>query len=203
MIAEMHAHTKDCGHSNLSDYKILKSIENIDYIAITDHGTVEPSLRLRKLSKKIITGAEYISNKGEIIGYNIRQDPKSNDFWEIFDSIKDQGGQVSIPHPFDYFRKTAMVKNTNPEERKQILKKADFIEVNARCFFFANLPVLKNKYNRNTIAGSDAHFPYEIGLFKTDIEFGNKIKVNKIYFNGFSNPVIPKIYSVINKRLNK
>ena len=77
--------------------------------------------------------------------------------------IKDQGGIVSIPHPFDRFRRSVI----RPSALLEILPLADIVEVfNARNVFDRDnqrARDLADQHNLLATAVSDSHTPWEPG----------------------------------------
>jgi predicted metal-dependent phosphoesterase TrpH len=135
----------------------------LDRVAVTDHGEVEGALVARSLDPgRIIVGEEIRCRCGtELIGLFLEERiPVGLDVRETAGRIADQGGVIYAPHPYAYARR--------PFERaRTALALAEAVEVaNARAF----LP-LWNRWARRSAgalglpacAGSDAHFPVELG----------------------------------------
>ena len=192
MKVDMHVHTYRCGHSTLTPQLIVKLAKRkkLDAVAVTDHHSVKPALEVTKYARKsgikIITGAEYSTNFGHIVCYNIREDVNEKNFWDVYDFVKEHGGKISIPHAFDFFRRGSFINQCPANERKRIFKKVDFIEINGRSFFFSNVFAKKiaRLFRKKLIAGSDAHLPVEVGRFYTDID--SKFKPESIHYNEFN-----------------
>jgi hypothetical protein len=76
---------------------------------------------------------------------------------ETVDKIREQGGIAVAAHPFSPARKTGVVSKA----------KFDAVEIfNSHAYFLSN-PLAKKFAERNKIpmtAGSDSHFPDEVGL---------------------------------------
>ncbi len=96
-------------------------------IAVTDHNTIEGALAVRELAPFIvIVGEEVASSEGEITGLFLSEEvPRGLTPQETASRIKDQGGLVSIPHPFDRFRRGVISKQALDE----VLPYADIVEV--------------------------------------------------------------------------
>jgi predicted metal-dependent phosphoesterase TrpH len=75
-------------------------------VAVTDHNTIDGSLALRSIAPfKVIIGEEVGSASGEITGLFLKETiPAGLTALQTVERIKEQGGLVSIPHPFDRFR---------------------------------------------------------------------------------------------------
>lgn len=162
MELDLHIHSNYSydSFSKVSDIlKIAKKI-GLGCIAITDHNTIEGSLKaLRISSDPIVIGACEIGTEiGDIIGLFLTEEIKSKKSLDVIDEIKGQGGLSVLAHP--YKRK----ENVD----KDVLRKIDAIEVfNARAGT-TNCRARDIAFNNNLLmtAGSDAHFCFEIGRGK-------------------------------------
>ncbi|MEZ5334856.1 MAG: PHP domain-containing protein [Methanolobus sp.] len=168
---DLHTHTNNsakCGFMK-PETLVRKAVSRgLDGIAITDHDTIKGALQARKFeteSFRIIVGCELMTRKGEIIGLFLNEEIKSRDPFEAIKEIHDQGGIVVVPHPFDEFR-SSRFKNI-----ESIVHLVDGIEVfNSRCLkdesndAAREYAVKKQKeHGLAMLAGSDAHFPNEVG----------------------------------------
>lgn len=166
MKYDLHIHSKYSHDSILYPKEIVKIALNkgLSGVAITDHNTIKGGLKAKLYETehfKIIVGSEINTDRGEIIGLFLEKEIISRSFYRVVEEIKEQGGIVVIPHPFDILRKSRLVPI------KEDVKFIDCIEgYNSRCIF--------QKYNKNAInfaikhrlkitAGSDAHLKNEIG----------------------------------------
>ncbi|MEE9474359.1 MAG: PHP domain-containing protein [Candidatus Hydrothermarchaeaceae archaeon] len=165
MKFDLHIHSKYSGDCRMEPADILKTAKKVglDGVAITDHDTVRGGLEASRIDSdiEVITGAEIRTNRGEVIGYFLNEEIKGKDFFEVTDAIRDQGGIVCIPHPFDVFR----VYRLKPTE--EVLGVADCIEVlNSRCTVNSmneKARRLAEERGLGMTAGSDAHYISEIG----------------------------------------
>jgi predicted metal-dependent phosphoesterase TrpH len=125
---DLHSHSvasPDGGISPDQYAKILGS-ERLDYIAITDHDRVDFALGLQQaLGDKIIVGEEITTSEGEMVGLYLksRVEPGQTALATAH-AIRDQGGLVYIPHPFETVRK-GMQRGT----LDQIAELVDIVEV--------------------------------------------------------------------------
>jgi predicted metal-dependent phosphoesterase TrpH len=162
----------------------------IDCIAIADHGTAEGGLELQKIAPfKVIVAEEILSTQGEIMGMFLKETiPSGFTPAETVRRIREQGGLVNIPHPFETMRGSAL-KDPSIEE---IAADIDLVEVfNARSPFSANSDKARDFAAKNGIpggAGSDAHSVHEIGNayiempdFDTPEEFLGAVARGQIY----------------------
>ncbi len=173
-------------HSIYSGDSLIKPENAIKYakkkdlngFAITDHETLKAyNLLIKKNQYEdfiIIPGMEIKTNIGEVIGLFLTEEVNINDnnFFSIVDNIKEQGGLVVIPHPFDFLRGNRLKMDLLTD--KVIKKYIDGIEiVNSRIIFKKCVTKAKNfnkKYNLFETGGSDAHSSNEIGKAYTLIQ---------------------------------
>ena len=76
-------------------------------IAVTDHNTTEGAAAVERIAPfKVILGEEVATAEGEITGLFLKEAvPSGLGPVETAKRIKEQGGLVSLPHPFDRFRR--------------------------------------------------------------------------------------------------
>src|SRR5207253_1311614 len=112
----------------------------------------------------VIPGEEVkTDDQGEVIGLFLREEiPRGLSFDETISAIRDQGGLVYLPHPFDRLHSIP-----DPATLHRHLADIDLFEVyNARLLFEAyNDEALRfaRKYNLTMGAGSDAHVLQGVG----------------------------------------
>lgn len=169
---DLHSHTH---HSKDAATEPLQLVERarevgLDRVAVTDHGTIEGALLAWEADPDLIIVGEEIRCRcrTELIGLFLSERiPMRLPLEEVVDRIRDQGGIVYAPHPYAYPR--------NPISRaRRAIAVADVVEAyNARAF----LPIWNRAARRAARArglaigaGSDAHFPGEIGRAFTEIE---------------------------------
>lgn len=137
----------------------------INCITIADHGTIEGALKMQKLAPfTVIVAEEILTHHGEIMGIFLKEPISSGQsVEETLSQIRAQGGLVSIPHPFDTVRGSAL----NSKITEEIVEQIDVIEVfNARSPFLRSSTKARafaEKHGIAKSAGSDAHTPHEIG----------------------------------------
>jgi predicted metal-dependent phosphoesterase TrpH len=161
----------------------------INCIAISDHDAVEGALTMQKIAPfKVILAEEVLTFNGEVMGMFLKERiPSGIPIEKAIAAIKEQGGLVSIPHPFDPLRGLRL----NAEEFNKLAPQIDIIEVfNARCPFGQPAVKAKNyaqEHNLPGTAGSDAHIISEIGNvfvelddFNSPAEFLTVLKQAKI-----------------------
>lgn len=166
---DLHIHTRysmDCGTS-LDDLISRCLALNIDCVAIADHGTIDGAVKLRSIAPfKVLIAEEILTPYGEIMGIFLKESiPSGLSVDETITRIKDQGGLVCIPHPFDHVRSSAL--DSEVIERLVAEGQIDMVEViNSRTILKRSLDKARDfatKHNITPSAGSDAHTLTEVG----------------------------------------
>jgi predicted metal-dependent phosphoesterase TrpH/glycosyltransferase involved in cell wall biosynthesis len=170
IVADLHMHTSwshDCSidAAELVDHA---EAEGLGAIAVTDHnvfgGALETVDYARGRDLVVIPGEEVkTDNQGEVIGLFLeREIPRGLSFGDTIAAIREQGGLVYVPHPFDRLHAIP-----DPRTLHRHLADIDVLEVyNARLLFEAyNDEALRfaRKYNLTMGAGSDAHVLQGVG----------------------------------------
>jgi len=170
IVADLHMHTSwshDCSvdPSELVDYA---EQQGIGAIAITDHnvfgGALETVDVARDRDLVVIPGEEMkTADQGEVIGLFLEHEiPRGLSFPDTIAAIREQGGLVYLPHPFD-----RMHAIPEPKTLHRHLADVDVFEVyNARLLFdMQNDEALRfaRKYDLTMGAGSDAHVLQGVG----------------------------------------
>ncbi len=211
---DFHCHTKYSKCSNLEPEKILKLCKKrgIHGIMICDHNTTKGVSVFKKVLSPeddfiFIPGIEISTNRGEIIGAWIEEDLSTINFPDVAEEIREQGGIVIVPHPYDTFRgkRFKIIEHDLPF--------IDAIEVfNSRCFLSkANKKAAQfaNKHSLKQTAGSDAHFAPEIGNAwisfngSTAEEFRQALQKGEITIEGRSTPFSVLLYAFSHRVKNK
>ena len=184
MNFDFHIHSVYSHDSILKPEVIIKHSKKkgLAGIAITDHNTILGAKKAKSLSSDdflIIIGAEIKTDMGEIIGLFLNEEIISNDFYEVRDAIKAQGGLIILPHPF----------KDEAINLELLTKEVDLIEsLNGRIKPELNhkAGILAKKYKLPTIAGSDAHTPFEIGAVQNNLQIDelSSEEVRKVLLKG-------------------
>jgi predicted metal-dependent phosphoesterase TrpH len=139
----------------------------LDVVAITDHDTAAGGLEARELADRygvrVIVGEEVKTSEGEVIGLFLeRTIPGGMAFAETIAAIREQGGVVYVPHPFDRLHTIP-----SPKVLRANVADIDVVEVfNSRLAFpgFNELAErFAQRYRLPAAAGSDAHVLPGIG----------------------------------------
>jgi predicted metal-dependent phosphoesterase TrpH/glycosyltransferase involved in cell wall biosynthesis len=164
IVADLHLHTSWSHDCSIEVDELLDhaEAEGLEAIAVTDHnvfgGALKAVERARGRKLVVIPGEEIKTDgQGEVIGLFLQKEiPRGLTFEETLEAIREQGGLVYVPHPFD-----RMHAIPEPATLHRHLAEVDVLEVyNARLLFEAyNDEALRfaRKYNLTAGAGSDAH----------------------------------------------
>jgi len=138
-------------------------------IAITDHNEVSGALEARRLAAemddlKVIVAEEIMTaEQGEVIGLFLEEKiPRGMTMAETIAAIREQGGLVYVPHPFDRFHSVPDYANL-----LEIVEEIDVLEVfNPRVALSAfneEAERFARKYGIVPGAGSDSHVAQGLG----------------------------------------
>jgi len=170
ITADLHMHTSWSHDCSIEPAELVAHAAAIGLgaIAVTDHnafgGALEAVELAGNLPLTVIPGEEIKTDgQGEVIGLFLEQEiPRGMSFADTVAAIRDQGGLVYLPHPFD---RTHSVPEAATLHKH--LAEIDVLEVyNARLLFEAsNDEALRfaRKYNLTMGAGSDAHVLQGVG----------------------------------------
>jgi hypothetical protein len=170
ILCDLHLHTShshDCA-VEVDDLLDHAEAEGLGTIAVTDHnvfaGALEAVDKAAGRALNVIPGEEIKTDgQGEVIGLFLCEEiPRGMSFADTIVAIKEQGGLVYLPHPFDRLHAIP-----DPSTLHRHLADIDVLEVyNARLLFEAyNDEALRfaRKYNLTMGAGSDAHVLQGVG----------------------------------------
>ena len=173
MKADLHAHTHFSRDAVTSVATFARRYERagIDCVAVSDHNNVDGALAVRQeASFRVIVSEEIKSSEGEIIGLFLQESIRKGLTPEdTVRAIREQGGLVLVPHPFDRVRRSPL----REEALLRLLPDIDIIEVfNSRTMFSADderSRRLAEEHGKLMSAASDSHTPWEIGLAYTEL----------------------------------
>ena len=163
---DLHTHSINSHDGGINREQYIKSFDNntLDYVAITDHNSIDFALKIQQeLGNKIIVGEEIMTTVGEIIGLFLTESIKPGlSPQQTIEEIRQQDGIVYIPHPFETIR-----KGLHPSVLEEIADSVDIIEVyNGRAFAQnrSHQTVVWAKINQKPgAASSDAHGFHGLG----------------------------------------
>jgi predicted metal-dependent phosphoesterase TrpH len=176
-FADFHCHTRHSPDSRLEEDRLITlAVERgLTHVAVTDHNTIEGSVAARARAAEmgmddrltVILGEEVSSADGEIVALFIEETISRDLSAEATaDAIHEQGGLVSVPHPYDPFRKSHI--RAEPLERLAATSRIDMLEV-------FNSRVTLGRHNEHAaefaarhglpgIACSDSHTGMEVAM---------------------------------------
>lgn len=167
---DMHTHTMFSGDSTTTFDEVAESVveAGIDVLCITDHNAVDGARRLTDALRdvcRVIIGEEVRTHTGEIIGLFLTEKISYGAPAGLTaQQIRQQGGIVYVPHPFDPMRKNlteaSLVEIVDAglvDAIEAFNAKTSLHSLNARAAQFGR--------DKNLIlgAGSDAHVPHALG----------------------------------------
>ena len=164
--ADLHTHTYFSRDALTSPERYVQACQKrgINCVAVTEHDNIAGALAVEKVAPfTVIMGEEVRTAEGEIIGLFLHEQvPGGLSPEETVRRIKEQGGLVVVPHPFDGFR-----GHLHEQSLQRILPQVDAIEVfNARVVSRGDnerAARLAAERGLPASAGSDAHSAWELG----------------------------------------
>ena len=164
---DLHMHTQFSPDSLVSPERLVARCQKVGLscIAVTDHNTTEGARVVKDIAPfLVIVGEEVRTSEGEVTGLFLTETiPEGLSIGETARRIKDQGGLVSIPHPFDRFRGEVISRRGLDE----VVQYADIVEVfNARNNLSADdrkALDFARQHGLLTSGVSDSHTTMELG----------------------------------------
>ncbi|HEX5763739.1 MAG TPA: PHP domain-containing protein [Solirubrobacterales bacterium] len=174
---DLHMHTDHSPDCATPVEVLLETARDRDLgaIAITDHNEVSGALEARRIAAemggiKVIVAEEVkTAEQGEVIGLFLEEKiPKGMTMAETITAIREQGGLVYVPHPFDRFHSVP-----DYEHLLDIVEEIDILEVfNPRVALTAfneEAERFARKYRIVPGAGSDSHVAQGLGSVRVRI----------------------------------
>lgn len=179
---DLHCHTMWSGDATTTPDELAAAVREagLDVLCITDHATTTGAEKLREenaLPCGVVVGEEVRCGEGELIGLFLTERvPPGLSARDAAVAIRDQGGVVYVPHPFDPLRKCL------PEAALVALADAGLIDaveaLNAKVSLQSlNRRAAEFAAERGLLAGagSDAHEPSAFGAAFVDMPaFGDR-----------------------------
>lgn len=198
-FADFHCHTRHSPDSRLAEDRFVSlAVERgLTHVAVTDHNTIEGSVAVRARAAEmgmddrlaVILGEEVSSADGEIVALFIEETiPRDLSAEATADAIHEQGGLVSVPHPYDPFRRSHITADAL--ERLATSHRIDMLEVfNSRVTLGRHNEDAATFASRHGIPGvacSDSHTGMEVAMsfnalpaFSTASELKAALPVNE------------------------
>jgi predicted metal-dependent phosphoesterase TrpH len=145
----------------------------LDVVCITDHNAIAGALTLRdELPCRVIVGEELRTAAGEIIGLFLTERiPTGVNHLDAARAIRDQGGVVYVPHPFDPMRRNMseaalyeLAESDLIDAIEVLNAKTSLASLNRRAASFAA------EYGIVGGAGSDGHVPHALGAAYVEMD---------------------------------
>ena len=173
---DLHVHTSHSHDSAASVPSVVRRCREsgLGLVAVTDHNNIRGGMEARDLSDiPVIVGEEIKSANGDVIGLFLEEPvPPHLPAVDTAKRIKDQGGLVGVPHPFDRVRPTAM----GARALLEVLPWVDFIEgYNAHTLLAVDNQKgvdFASSESLPVVACSDSHSALELGRTYTEVPEG-------------------------------
>ncbi len=172
---DLHVHTHYSRDSLITPEELVVYAKKagLDGVAITDHDRLDSALKIaRETDFFIVPGMEISSSNGHVVALNVQEViPKGLDADETVDRIHRAGGIAVACHPVTFFKGSL---------RKHVSSRFDAVEViNASSFPFnysvKNAQKIASHLGIARVAGSDAHYPPEIGYAYTLVDASSNV----------------------------
>jgi hypothetical protein len=204
MRIDLHVHTCYSYDCLLSLEKLAEAVchKKLDGIAVLDHDEIEGALRLQEWAPfQVIVGEEIGTLHGGIGGLFLHERiPPHLSVKETIACIHEQGGLVFIPHPLA----RGVPGRIEAQKLSEIISQIDVIEgYNARAPLASDdlrAQRLAAQHGIPVSAGSDGHFPCEIGCawtemtpFQTTQEFLASLRSATLHYNSKTPYLVPAL----------
>jgi predicted metal-dependent phosphoesterase TrpH len=172
---DLHCHTSASFDSLASPAAVVRAAASrgLTHLAITDHERIDGALAARDAAPEeltVIVGEEIRTIGGDLVAIFLEEAiPPGLSVPETIAAVREQGGLVGIPHPFDRFR-GSLLRTAGLEAMASLV---DWVEVhnarvmagggNLRAVEFARSAGLPG------VAVSDAHSVVEVGVAYTSV----------------------------------
>lgn len=178
-FVDLHCHTSASFDSLASPRAVVATAarRGLTHLAITDHDRIEGALEARDAAPSgltVLVGEEIRTRDGDLIAVFLTQAiPPGLSAAETIAAIREQGGLVGIPHPFDRFR-GSLSKGASPGNIEALAATVDWVETwNARLMVGdgnARAAELARAAGVPGVAVSDAHTTLEVGVASTVLQ---------------------------------
>lgn len=143
----------------------------LTHLAITDHERIDGALAAQAIAPPeltVIVGEEIRTADGDLIGLYLRAPIEPGlSAVETARRIRDQGGVVGLPHPYDRLR-ASTARRAGQDQLTELLDLVDYVEVfNARVIGGSGnrrAAEAAQQHDLPGVAVSDAHTVLEVGV---------------------------------------
>ena len=166
---DLHCHTSASFDSLSDPVKVVRAAaaRGLTHVVITDHDRIDGALRARDAAPDgftVIIGQEVRTLAGDLIAAFIeRPIDRGLSAADAIAAIREQGGLVGMPHPFDRLRSSLL----RDAVQESLLPLVDWVEIhNARLVGGGNERAADaaREHDRPGVAVSDAHTILEVGV---------------------------------------
>lgn len=167
---DLHCHTSASFDCLASPESVVRAAaqRGLTHLAITDHDKIDGALRARDAAPDgltVLIGEEVKTADGDLIAVFLERAVRpGRSARDTIAEVREQGGLVGIPHPFDSFR-GSMLKDPRLEAIGQLV---DWVEAhNARVVGGsgnAKAAEFARELDLPGVAASDAHSVLEVGV---------------------------------------
>jgi predicted metal-dependent phosphoesterase TrpH len=168
---DLHCHTSASFDSLASPGDVVRAAarRGLTHLAVTDHDRIDGALRARDAAPDgltIIVGEEVTTSDGDLIAAFLeRAVPPGLTALEAIAAIREQGGLVGVPHPFDRSRGYG---RTSGAQLEDIADEVDWIEAhNARVVDGSaneQAAIFAAEHSLPGVCASDSHTILEVGI---------------------------------------
>jgi predicted metal-dependent phosphoesterase TrpH len=175
----MHTHTMWSGDSTTTPDEVRDAVvaAGLDVLCITDHHEIAGAVRLAsELPCRVIVGEEIRTQTGEVIGLFLTERiPFGLTAVETARAIRDQGGVVYVPHPFDPMRRNLAETSIRELANEGLLDAMEGLNAKTSLRSLNRRAVeVAGELDVAVGAGSDAHVPDALGAAYVEmIDFGS------------------------------
>jgi predicted metal-dependent phosphoesterase TrpH len=199
-FADLHAHSS-ASFDSLADPRrmVERAIAiGLTHLAITDHERIDGAQRAVDAAGSrltVIVGEEVRSRHGDLIGLFLDHAvPPGLSAAETAAAIREQGGIVGLPHPFDRFRASGGSRaGGGAAALDELASVVDYVEThNARAYRDANpmAAAYAARHELPAVASSDAHSIMELGVASTQLagSFGTAAELRALLPSAWTLP---------------
>jgi len=168
---ELHCHTSASFDSLANPVAVARaaSQRGLTHLAVTDHDRIDAALRLRDAAPDdltIIVGEEVKSADGDLIALFLRDVvPPGLSAVETIAAVREQGGLIGVPHPFDGWRGFGRKSGTSLESIAHLV---DWVEAyNARVVGGSaneKAALFAREHGLPGVSASDSHTVMEVAV---------------------------------------
>jgi predicted metal-dependent phosphoesterase TrpH len=174
-FVDLHCHTRASFDALTRPRDVARAAaeRGLTHLAITDHDRIDGALEAREYAPAglaILIGEEIRTTRGDLIGVFLRDAvPPGLSPTDAIAAVREQGGLVGIPHPFDRFR-GSLARSVGLDELAPLV---DWVEIhNSRLVGRGNAAAaaFAARHELPGVAVSDAHSLLEVAVSYTILE---------------------------------